>query len=430
MNKKQFSQLIKECMKESILIKENRSPEEIEKTMKRVSDNIGWCEDKDDFHTAGILKKEYRKLEAELKLATHTLDEKDDDIAGLGGGAESDAEEDSIKVEVLKVVDKVVKEYQGGLAIDKKEMEYAAQEEETDVKRLFLADVLFERVKNILYNKGQSKHSTFVLVNKPMVKDAIIVKLGSNPMASTVATGSSSTPFPANVNDKDEPPVPSAINEGIKKGLKKLIKEALEEVKAEKKTNNTTIVESVFNDVIKPSYKDAVLYENAMKNFEIKNCGSHFFDIRPMWSENFNVVYFKDAITRERKFNLNEKLLKEYIKSKLDDNLNYMTKEYNKSADNNEGKGSLTKKIDGRPVHNPIKLKKVLDAKNEEKNYTVQAVTNEADLPNKPLAEVTKITKQSDHPITGEKAKYTYPKQEKGDKKHLVKLKNKKLKSK
>jgi hypothetical protein len=502
------------CGSEKANIKENVDSEKLKKEIERLSNEIEYLEDKGDHYGAGQAKKKYWALKKQLDGG---VNEAGDPLGGvLGGGAETDAEEESIKVDVLKAVDKVTKEYKGGLQIDNKELQYAAQEEETDVSKLFVGDILYERLKNIFYNHSKMKHLTYIQVNKPAVKDAIILKLGDNPMASTLVPdagklvppissdkgvgvlsgGMNKFVSPYNGPQKDSNSPESDLDENrgnqlrpgslvtmndgnefyveeinddtfwgsdedgnekelyvrdisriapnsptgsldervkkalkglikesieevkiekAKRGLKKLIQESLEEIKEEKSKSKVAIVEDVFEEVKKYN-KDAILIANDAGNFTVRGCGAHYFDIRPMWKENFDVIYFKDGSDRERKFNLNPKMLKEYVKSKLNEDGNYVGKAFNRNAPNQK---DVTKKVSGQPENDKLTRKEVGNTKNENKDYNEKEVTNEADLPEKPMAEVKDTKKQVDHPIKGEKAKYERPKEV--NKKHVVK---------
>ncbi len=160
-----------------------------------------------------------------------------------------------------------------------------------------------------------------------------------------------------------------------------------------------------------------------MGNFVVRGCGDHYFDIRPMWKENFDVVYFKDGATREKKFNLNAESLKEYIKEKFDCKLNYVEEEYNKAADQAKDK---TEKVEGAVKNDPVKHKKVTSEKKEDKDYNEECVKKKEDQPDQPMAEVEDIKKQSDHSKKGTKPSYerpkdTFKKRSISGKKHVVK---------
>ena len=115
------------------------------------------------------------KKNALIKLIFECMNEEQTpDIANLGGGAESDAEEISIRSDVLKEIESVIKTFKSGEGITKKEIKYVAEEEQLDARKLHLSDVLFERVKNLFFNHNKMKHVTFLGVNSPMVKDEII----------------------------------------------------------------------------------------------------------------------------------------------------------------------------------------------------------------------------------------------------------------
>ena len=378
-----------------------------------------------------------------------------DPMAILGGGAESDEEEISIKNDVIKQIDIALSEYQGGEKIEKSEISHAAEEEQMDANRLRVSDILFERIKNVFYNHQQMKAVTYMGTNSPAVKDAIINKLGenNNPIAMEVivtggAKGVQRYPRDPNAQDmtddemdkltapepgeeteeepeEEEGPTTDQLTEKIKNSLKKLIRESIEEVKVEKEEESVEVMEGLLKEVLKHS-KSAEIVQTPRGNFFVENCGNHHFDIRPMWEGNYDVVYMKNKADREKKFNLDSKELKEYVINKLTNEGSYVGGAFNKNAANQKDQ---VKEVSELPKSDKVKAKTVTDTKNENKDFNQKAVLNEEDQPDKPMVSVKKVVKQVDHPIAGEKTKFTPPKQDKKEKAHLVKLKNKKLKA-
>ena len=382
-----------------------------------------------------------------IKLILECMNE-EEDIAGLGGGAETDDEEISIRADVLKQVELVTSEFKSGLQISKKEIKYTAEEEQIDPSRLYVSDILFERIKNKFYNNNQMKHVTFLGTNAPMIKDEIIQKLDSNPTAvSVVATslkGSARWPVTTGTDITDdeidainkeneiepEPEEPEELNESIKNALRKVIVESLEEIKVEQEDSIMESMEAILAEIKKHS-KSAEMIKTERGNFIVEGCGAHQFDIRPMYEGSFDVVYFKNKSDREKKFNLDPKTLKEYVKSKLTKEGAYVLNAYNKNAENQKDQ---VKKVADLPENNKVTVKKIGDTKNENKDYNQKAVLNEDDLPDKPMSVVKSVKKLSDYPVKGEKAKYEYPSKsdnkvgKKAKSPHVEKLKGKKLK--
>ena len=383
-----------------------------------------------------------------IKLIRECMQEaQEDPTAILAGGDESDAGELSTKDDVIEQIDNVVKAYLAGEKIEKNELINAAAEEQTDASRLYVSDILFERIKNIFYNHQQMKAVTFMGTNMPAVKDAIIAKTGANPLASTVVhvstvkgadryqphtgeTGeddeiTSSPEELAADAELDKEPTNAQLTEKIKKSLRNLIKESLEEIKVEKETETVEVMEEILKEAQK-HVKTAEVVKTPRGNFFVEGCGNHHFDIRPMWEGNYDVVYFKSKSDREKKFGMDVKTLKEYIKAKLTNENTYLTNTFNRVPANQIDQ---VKKVEGLPDNNKTTIKKIGETKNENKDFNEKAVLNEDDQPDKPMVPVKKVVKQVDHPVAGEKVKFTPPKQEKKDKAHLVKLKNKKLKA-
>ena len=209
----------------------------------------------------------------------------------------------------------------------------------------------------------------------------------------------------------------------LKESIKSLIKESIEEIKTEKQDGIFEIVEDLRKEVA-GEYKESVVCYDDSKNITV-NCGKpHFFRISPQSTDNFNVEYFKDGVTRTKTLNLDLKKLKEFIKDKLTSkDAGYVPAQYNKTAENNKDKTEENKSV-GLPKHDVLTKKEVKDTKNDNKDYNEPAITKKEDMPDAPLNPVEKFKKQIEHPIKGTEPDYTYPKQK--DKKLVIKQKSKK----
>jgi len=207
------------------------------------------------------------------------------------------------------------------------------------------------------------------------------------------------------------------LNESTIGQLKSLIKESLEEIKIE---DANSYIEDMKNlsKFVKEKNKTYAIKKTKKGTFDLCNCLPHHFEIRPKYQDNYEVIYFKDGSDRERKMGLTYKELKDFVKEKLDAKGNYTQKAFNKSAENSKDQ---VKKEAGLPETKQNDIKKLTDTKNENKDYIEQEVKKDEDKPNQPLKEVGKFDKLSDKPVAGDKVKYTYPKQDKADKKHIVK---------
>jgi hypothetical protein len=205
------------------------------------------------------------------------------------------------------------------------------------------------------------------------------------------------------------------ISEGIqeyklKKMLRSLVIEAIQELKSEgdpKKGCNELMSE--LDSAVKSIDKDYTVTQDDAKIYNVCNCPPHMFKLKHMYEDKFNVTYIKDSTDRENKLGMSFEDAKKYIIEKLKSkDLNYVKQQYNKAAEN-------SKPVEGKE-EGPQKTKEKVE----------DAVKKEEDLPNAPFKKVEKITKQIDHNIKGNKVDYKYPKQDKKDKAHLIKLKGKK----
>ncbi len=196
----------------------------------------------------------------------------------------------------------------------------------------------------------------------------------------------------------------------LKITLKTLIRETVEEIKADEKKTVMAQMDTLGKEVCKDP--GATLEHDDAGNFVINGLDPHYFNIRQKSHDNFDVVYMKDKSDREKKLNLNFGDLKKYIKEKVDKKTdNYVNTAYNKNNENSKDK--MTKSGDEKLKH--------LGEKAED------MVKDKTDLPDQPMKEVSGFKKQNEH--KGEKVPYVYPKQDKKQKNHIVKLKGKKLKT-
>lgn len=202
------------------------------------------------------------------------------------------------------------------------------------------------------------------------------------------------------------------------KKLRDLIKETIEEVKAEEAKSVEESMKSVLR-MIKEQNKSLSLKKNKAGHFEVVGCTPTQIEIRPMMVDSFDVIFIKNGTDREKKMNLNLKSLKEYLKEKITEkNLDYKQKAFNKAATQVEDETKKAKDLPSLKV-NPVKS--VGETKKEDMDFNKKDVENEKDLPDKPLAEVGDVKTQSSHDEDSGKAKYTFPKQSKEEKSHVVK---------
>lgn len=240
------------------------------------------------------------------------------------------------------------------------------------------------------------------------------------------------------LESKVKPPTKTVnIDEALKLKITTLIRESLDEIKKERETSIHDDMEDLTKSVksINSNYSIAGSTDGVPGSYELCDCVPHHFEIRPKHIGCYDVVYFRDESDRVKKIGLKFEELKKFITEKLKDKSeNYTNTANSKSVENAK---DVTKKSDGLPKTDVNKVKEVKDSKNEAKDYTEKEVKKDDDLPDKPMkpAETKKL---SDHPIKDNKPKFSYPKQGKKEKNHVVKggtgkvlnLPEKKIKSK
>lgn len=210
------------------------------------------------------------------------------------------------------------------------------------------------------------------------------------------------------------------LQESSKSKLKKILKEAIQEIKSEDAKSVEESMKSVLR-MLKEHNKSLSLKKNRCGHFDVTGCSPTQIEIRPMMQDHFDVIFIKNGTDREKKMNLDLKGVKEYLKSKLTgESLDYKQLAFNKAAIFYVVEDE-TKKTTGLPETKVNAVKKVGETKTDDKDFNKKEVDKEADLPDKPLAEVGEVKGQSSHDDDAGKAKYTFPKQDKEDKKHVVK---------
>lgn len=199
--------------------------------------------------------------------------------------------------------------------------------------------------------------------------------------------------------------------------FEKLIREVVEEVKTE---DNKSIEDDMLSvlKMLKEHNKKFSLRKNKSGNYDVIGCSPTQIEVRPMYMDSYDVIFILDGTDREKKLNLDLKGVKEFIKEKLTSKLeNYTNSTWNKAASTTE---DVTKKTAGLPSIKQNDIKKVGDTKNDNKDYSELDVKTEADMPEKPLREVGDVKKQTSHDDDSG-AKYKFPKQDKDEKKHVLK---------
>jgi uncharacterized protein YggL (DUF469 family) len=282
----------------------------------------------------------------------------------------------------------------------KSEVEKLFNENETYVDYDDISNIIYSHIKDVA--QAESVQEEILTFADQVAKDKGYVYLGSDGYVKKYE-----------LDAEDEL---SKLDESKRKILTSLIKESIEEIKLE---TQKSIEESMvaLDKVVKEYSKDYGVNPSKRGGYEICGCLPHHFHIRPNYMDSYDVIYMKDGADRTRHMNASLDELKKFVKEKLNEKGNYVQKAYNKSAE--QSKDQVKKEELPSTKQNPVKS--LDDKKNEQKDYKEDQVKKEEDLPDKPMKEVGKVNKQSEHPIEGEKVKYTYPKQDKKEKKHVLK---------
>ena len=222
---------------------------------------------------------------------------------------------------------------------------------------------------------------------------------------------------PASTPKESEADESRALNESNLNSFKKLIREVVEEVKSE---NDKSIEDDMLSvlKMLKEHNKKFSFRKNKSGNYDVVGCSPTQIEVRPMYMGSYDVIFMVDGTDREKKLSLDLKGVKEFIKGKLTSKSeNYTKTAFNKTASTTE---DVTKKTAGLPETKQNDIKKVGDTKNENKDHNEAEVKKEEDMPDKPLREVGDVKKQDSHD-NDSGAKYKFPKQDKDEKKHVVK---------
>jgi len=209
------------------------------------------------------------------------------------------------------------------------------------------------------------------------------------------------------------------IGESKLSKLKSLIKESIEELKTDGDKSYDELMKSISKSVKEDNKSHSVVKSKwKPRTYEILGLPGDRFEITAKYEDCYDVSYLRNESDRENKIDISGKDLKDFIKLKLSEkDGNYVQKQFNKSSKNSEDQ---TKSTEDLPKSG-IKEKKVTSTKNDEKDY-IQPPTEDEDQSRVPFfKEVDKFKKLSEFPVAGDKVKYTYPKQDKKEKKHIVK---------
>jgi len=179
------------------------------------------------------------------------------------------------------------------------------------------------------------------------------------------------------------------MNDKLIKSLKKLIRETINEKFTDVQKSWTEMMANLEKEIKKPVVKDDD------GNYNICECDPHYFSIRPVAQDIYNIEYFKDRSDREKKLYVHYEDLKKFIKEKLSSKaLNYVDAAYSKNIDNSKDKEG-GKKADKQSVEQnlvqPEKDYKVI------KSPKMDSMNKEVDDPTQPMREVGKFEKQVDY---------------------------------
>jgi len=189
----------------------------------------------------------------------------------------------------------------------------------------------------------------------------------------------------------------------LEKAIRSIIKESLKPMKIKKEHSLEAKMEELA-EAVKSANKDARVYLDDAKRYNVCDCDPHHFSIYPVTDDSFNVTHFKNKTDRTKKLNLSFEDLKKFVTETLKETKpDFGQEKWEKCVKNSEDKEG----------------KKDLDKPQETDEKVEDAVEKKDDLPTSPMKSVDKIKKQVDHSVKGEKAEYKYPKQK--DKKLVVK---------
>jgi hypothetical protein len=196
----------------------------------------------------------------------------------------------------------------------------------------------------------------------------------------------------------------------LKKAIRELVVESIQELKAEKQQSCAAMMEELDGEVQKIDKSYSITKDDA-GNYNLCGCPPHMLKLKHMYEDKFDLTYFKDQSARTKKMAVPFEEIKKFVKETLESKeLGYVKKAYNKVAENDKDKEHKG----GEEV-----FKRVGDKAKD-------MVEKNADLPDQPYKSVDGVKKQAEHSLKGEKADYKYPKQDKKDQKHVVKLPEKK----
>jgi hypothetical protein len=121
--------------------------------------------------------------------------------------------------------------------------------------------------------------------------------------------------------------------------------------------------------------------------------------ISPKWEDNYRIEFYVKSEDRFIFNGLTWEQVIEFVKENLEQPTvhTYVEKARDRSWRNSEDQSTSEK--NGLPQKNKPVPKKVGTEKNKEKNYSVLAVENEDDLPDKPFKEVADIKRQVQHTV-------------------------------
>jgi len=192
----------------------------------------------------------------------------------------------------------------------------------------------------------------------------------------------------------------------LKKAIRSLVVESIEEFKAEKEQSCAAMMEELDKEVQKVN-KDYNITKDDAGYYNLCGCPPHMVKLKHMYEDKFDMTYIKNESERTKKLKISFEDVKKFVKDILEKNeLSYVKKAYNKSAENDQDKEHEGGEIVFKRVGD--KAKDMVEKKEE--------------LPDQPYRSLDKVKKQSEHSLKGEKAPYKYPKQDKKDQKHVVTL--------
>jgi len=167
------------------------------------------------------------------------------------------------------------------------------------------------------------------------------------------------------------------------------------------KHNKETLLSDLIDTIGKDDKSISVIWDDH-DDLMVNGRDFKFIRISPRWEDYYVIEMMTRNEDRVWVTGLSWEQTKEFVKTNLNQSTTSVEKAYDKSYRNRKDETPSPDKNlpqKDKPKTLPLTDEPVNKSKNKDKNYTEDAVKNETDLPDKPMKEVEKIEKQSDHKV-------------------------------